>query len=140
MRTHPQRQEHRDPNTQAATRAGVLMQPAPQGGEPLPPPTQGDRGTMTGSLSEVFFHASAQLAGLPEPVQEQLLRIYRLAAGMDSLEKEAARLTFAAFVGSCATDVGSDLVVAPAEMIAAAGQIVTLIDGLSGVAASRLEG
>lgn len=80
------------------------------------------------------------LSALPAPIQDQLLRIYRLAAGMGPLEKEAARLTFAAFVGSCAMDVTNDLVLPSAEMIAAVGQIVTSIDGLSGVAASRLEG
>lgn len=73
---------------------------------------------------------SEQLAELPEPVQEQLIRIYRLAAGMDAREKTACRLMIGGLSFGFALNVPDDAVPA-AEMISALGRIVTTIDELA---------
>lgn len=73
---------------------------------------------------------SAELSRLPEPVQEQLIRIYRLAAGMDAREKTACRLMLGGLSFGFALNVPDDAVPA-AEMISALGVIVTAIDELA---------
>jgi hypothetical protein len=70
------------------------------------------------------------LAELPEPIQEQLVRIVRLAAGMSNDEKTAARQTFAGVtLANIAT--ASDSQIPSAEMVGALGRINTLADGLA---------
>jgi hypothetical protein len=73
---------------------------------------------------------SEQLAALPAPIQEQLVRIYRMAAGMDAEEKAAARLLLGNIALSCAA-ASPDEQLPGAEMVAALGRIVTTIDELA---------
>lgn len=78
-----------------------------------------------------------QFEKLPAPIQEQLIRIARLAAGMSADEKEQARLLIADIASQLVLKVSDDCVDA-VEMISACGLIVTAADGLSGGSASGL--
>jgi hypothetical protein len=71
-----------------------------------------------------------QLYGIPEPIQEQLVRIYRLAAGMSNDEKTAARATLAGVTLAHAMTASEEQFPA-AEMIAALARIVTTADQLA---------
>lgn len=71
------------------------------------------------------------LAALPEPIQEQLARIARLAAGMSADEKTEAR----AFVATLILTLGplrmTDDQLPAAEMVGALGRIIATTDELA---------
>ena len=72
-----------------------------------------------------------QLATLPPPMLAQLLRIYRLAAGMSATEKAEARGLFAAVTFAAAVDTTKHDHIPAAEMVSALGLIVTAADNLA---------
>jgi len=76
-----------------------------------------------------------QLYNLPEPIQEQLVRIARIAAGMSTEEKAAARLTFGT-TGLHFAMYGDDDTIPGADLVATCGVIVALVDENSGSNAS----
>jgi hypothetical protein len=78
-----------------------------------------------------------QFAALPVPIQDQLIRIARLAAGMSTDEKEAARFLIAGMSLQFALDL-PDVAIEAGEMIAACGRIVQFADEASGSSASGL--
>ena len=71
------------------------------------------------------------LAALPEPMQEQLARIARLAAGMSDAEKAEARVFVSALLLSLNPARMPDDQVPVAEMVGALGRIVTEADRLA---------
>ncbi len=81
--------------------------------------------------------ATDQFTALSEPIQEQLIRIARKAAGMSTEEKEFARVFLGSVVLHAAGGVDDDGVAA-ADLVAACGQVVKLVDEASGSAASWL--
>ena len=68
-----------------------------------------------------------QLLRLPAEIQEQLLRIARLALGMDATEKNAGRRFVAGLALEAATHGPGDVIPAT-EMVAACGRIITTTD------------
>jgi hypothetical protein len=81
-----------------------------------------------------------QLAVLPEPIQEQLLRIARLATGMSADEKGTARLFIAAGGMQICVDSADDedMRLPTAELLTACGRIVQYADEQAGDNASWL--
>ncbi|MEP7738121.1 hypothetical protein ABKW28_10750 [Nocardioides sp. 31GB23] len=69
---------------------------------------------------------AAYLYGLPEPIQEQLARIAREAAGMDASEKGYAAALFATVAEHFATGNGADDAVPGAHMVSALGVLLRM--------------
>ena len=78
-----------------------------------------------------------RFAALPEPIQDLLVRIADVAAGMSADEKAQAQV-FLASVGLHAAQFAADDLVAAAELVTVAAQLVQACDRLSGDAASWL--
>lgn len=71
------------------------------------------------------------LAALPVPIQHQLVRIARLAAGMSVAEKAEARTFVATLILTLDPLRMIDDQVPAAEMVAALGRIITTADELA---------
>jgi hypothetical protein len=81
-----------------------------------------------------------QFDSLPEPMQEQLIRLARLATGMSADEKGAARVLLGAAALQIVVDSPdeNDNRLAVAELMGACGRVVQYADEQAGARASWL--